>query len=65
MDIHLLDKQGFSQREIAKMTGFSRNTVSKLLNYPQLRPKAAPTKPALLNSNLSNLTSKVAMSSTV
>jgi transposase len=31
MDLHVLTKQGLSQREIARQTGYSRNTVKKLL----------------------------------
>jgi len=31
MDVHLLAKAGWSQREIAARTGYSRNTVKKLL----------------------------------
>lgn len=38
MDIRLLQKQGHSVRQIARMTGHSRNTVRKLL-----RAKTAPT----------------------
>jgi transposase len=31
MDVHLLKKQGYSRRQIAKLTGHGRNTVKKML----------------------------------
>jgi transposase len=51
--IHTLQRQGYSQREIEKMTGVSRKTVSKYLNqeesperqpYPQRPCKLDPYK---------------------
>jgi transposase len=41
MDIRFLQKQGHSIREIARLTGHSRNTVRKLLRVQRL-PTAAP-----------------------
>jgi transposase len=41
MDIRFLQKQGHSIREIARLTGHSRNTVRKLLRLQRL-PTAAP-----------------------
>lgn len=54
MDVQLLAKQGYSQREIARLSGHSRNTVRKLLagegaavqerHYAQRRSKLDPFK---------------------
>src|SRR6266516_1703037 len=56
MDVKMLANQGHSARAIARMTGYSRNTVAKLLRQPTPEPfhqpprssKLDPFKPYLL-----------------
>src|SRR5512142_723520 len=43
MDVTLLKKQGLSIRAIVEQTGYSRNTVRKILR--QKMPAVTPTKP--------------------
>ncbi len=50
MDLHLLQRQGHSIREIARRTGFARNTVRAILRTeglrtPQPRPRASKLEP--------------------
>lgn len=46
MDVKLLLKQGHSQRAVARLTGYSRNTIAKLAALPGPPPsrQAAPSK---------------------
>ncbi|NLO34061.1 MAG: winged helix-turn-helix transcriptional regulator, partial [Candidatus Hydrogenedentes bacterium] len=39
MDIHVMKRQGLSQRQIARKLGISRNTVKKYLDEPTLAMK--------------------------
>ena len=52
MDIHALAQQGLSQRAIAQQTGYSRNTVRKLLGGQAPVPKARKPKPTKLDPYL-------------
>ena len=44
MDVKQLFNEGHSRRAIARMTGYSRNTVDKLLLQPAPRPFQAPPR---------------------
>jgi transposase len=49
MDIKLLQKQGLSIRQIALLTGFSRNTVRRLLRQTAPQPFQNPHRKSLLD----------------
>jgi transposase len=49
MDIKLLLKQGLSQREIARRTGLSRNTVARLAAQPTPRLYSRPAPGSILD----------------
>jgi transposase len=49
MDIKHLQRQGLSQREIARQTGLSRNTVAKLLNQTAPKPFQKPVRKSCLD----------------
>ena len=49
MDIKLLLKQGLSQREVARRTGLSRNTVARLALQPAPRPYSRPLPGSILD----------------
>lgn len=49
MDIKLLQQQGLSQREIAKRSGHSRNTVAKLLDQKTSKPFDKPQRASCLD----------------
>ncbi len=49
MDIKHLQRQGLSQREIARQTGLSRSTVAKILNQPAPRPFQKPVRKSSLD----------------
>lgn len=52
MEISILHKQGYSQRQIAKLLGISRCTVKKYLTNEVNKPtyKKRPSKPSLLDN---------------
>ena len=49
MDIKLLHKEGHSIRQIAKATGFSRNTIRNVLRQKAPMPFQAPHRPSKLD----------------
>jgi transposase len=49
MDVKLLANQGFSRREIARRTGYSRNTIAKILRQPAPTPFPKPSRPSKLD----------------
>jgi transposase len=49
MDAKLLLKQGLSEREVARRTGLSRNTVARLADQPAHRPYSRPPKGSILD----------------
>src|SRR5262245_37930913 len=49
MDVQMLDRQGHSQREIARLTGQSRNTVDKILTQPVPAPFQKPPRSSKLD----------------
>ncbi len=49
MDIQLLHKEGHSIRQIAKATGFSRNTVRNILRQNTPQPFQTPERPSKLD----------------
>ena len=48
MDVKMLANQGHSARAIARITGYSRNTVAKLLHQPVVRTKGGYESARLL-----------------
>ena len=49
MDVQMLARQGHSQREIARLTGHSRNTVAKILSQPAPTPFQTPPRSSKLD----------------
>jgi transposase len=49
MDVKMLANQGHSARAIARMTGYSRNTVAKLLRQAAPEPFQRPPRPSKLD----------------
>jgi transposase len=49
MDVKMLANQGHSARAIARMTGYSRNTVAKLLRQAAPTPFQKPLRPSKLD----------------
>jgi transposase len=49
MDVKMLANQGHSARAIARITGYSRNTVAKLLHQPAPVPFQAPPRSSQLD----------------
>ena len=49
MDIALLHKEGRSLREIAKLTGHSRNTIRRVIREKVPRAFRTPSRPSKLN----------------
>lgn len=49
MDVRLLQAQGLSQREIARRTGYSRNTVARLLRQAAPQPYRRPPRGSQLD----------------
>ena len=49
MDVQMLARQGHSQREIARLTGHSRNTVAKILVQPAPTPFQTPPRSSKLD----------------
>ena len=49
MDIKELHKQGLSQRQIARQTGHSRNTIAKVLCQPAPKSFAKPARRSILD----------------
>lgn len=49
MDVQLLARQGHSQRQIARLTGYSRNTVAKILAEPAPAPFQPPPRSSKLD----------------
>ncbi len=49
MDIQDLHRQGLSQRQIARRTGHSRNTIAKLLAQKTPQPVHTPSRPSCLD----------------
>jgi transposase len=49
MDVKLLAQEGLSARAIARMTGYSRNTVAKLLGQAAPQPFQKPPRPSKLD----------------
>ncbi len=49
MDVKDLHRQGLSQRQIARMTGLSRNTIAKILAAPAPKPFAKPPRKSCLD----------------
>jgi transposase len=49
MDVKSLARQGHSQREIARLTGHSRNTVAKILTEPAPTPFQQTPRPSKLD----------------
>src|SRR5947209_13926183 len=50
MDVKMLFKEGCSMREIARRTGYSRNTVAKLLGQAAPAPFQAPPRTSKLDA---------------
>jgi transposase len=49
MDVQMLARQGHSQRQIAGLTGYSRNTVAKILAQPAPQPFQKPPRSSKLD----------------
>jgi transposase len=49
MDVQMLARQGHSQRQIARLTGYSRNTVAKTLAQPAPTPFQKPPRSSKLD----------------
>jgi transposase len=49
MDVQMLARQGHSQRQIARLTGCSRNTVAKILTQPAPAPFQQPPRSSKLD----------------
>jgi transposase len=49
MDVKMLANQGHSARAIARMTGYSRNTIAKLLRQAAPEPFHVPPRPSKLD----------------
>jgi transposase len=49
MDVKSLANQGMSLREISRRTGYSRNTVAKILHQPAPKPFQQPPRPSKLD----------------
>lgn len=49
MDVQMLARQGHSIRQIARLTGYSRNTVAKLLAQPAPTPFQTPSRSSKLD----------------
>jgi transposase len=49
MDVQMLARQGHSQRQIAALTGYSRNTVAKILAEPAPTPFRKPSRSSKLD----------------
>ena len=60
MDVRSLNRQGHSVRAIARMTGYSRNTIKKLLTQPAPPQFRQPPRPSKLDPFKAYLTKRYA-----